>query len=147
MQNKAPLSGSTFNNINYYLFDVESRLRNILNAEPSRNTAGGGVAFFQSGNNNLTYNNFDLDFKVAPQHRELLPQALEQLGKNSSRFDFRFYVTPSVSYRHLHEQKQSTQQEVNTVSLESSYQVNPSEAIHQSPAIGYETGFGIGLCT
>ena len=143
VQNKVSLSGNTLNNINYYLFDVESRLRNILNAEPSRNTAG-GVAFFQSRNNNLSYNDFDLDLKVQPEHKELLPQALEQLGKNSSRFDFRFYITPSVSYRHLHEQKQNKQQEINTVSVESGNQVSPSEAIHQNPAIGYETGFGLG---
>ena len=69
---------------------------------------------------------------------------MEQLGRNSSRFDFRFYITPSVSYRHLNEQKQNAQQEVNTVSLESNYKVKPSQAIHQSPAIGYETGFGLG---
>jgi hypothetical protein len=142
VQNKTPLSGNTLSNINYYLFDVESRLRSILNAGPSQNTAG-GVAFFQSGNN-LSYHGFDIDLKVGSEYKELLPQALEQLSKNSSRFDFRFYITPSVSYRHLHEQKQNVQQQVNTVSLESSYKVKPSEAIHQSPAIGYETGFGLG---
>ena len=69
--------------------------------------------------------------------------ALEQLGKKSSRFDFRFYVTPSVSYRRLKEKSQTTVQ-VNTVSVESSYKVKPSQAINQSPAIGYETGFGLG---
>jgi hypothetical protein len=124
------------------LFDITSRLKSILNAQPLRNTSG-GVAFFQLKRNSVTQNNFDLDFKVAPEHAELLPQAFEQLSKNSSRFDFRFYVTPSVSYRHLNEQKQNTQQEVNTVSLESN-KVKPSQAIHQNPAIGYETGFGLG---
>ena len=141
-QVKVDVAGISLKNINYYLFDVESRLRNILNTQPSQNSAG-GVAFFQS-RNSLSYNDFDLNLKVAPEHKELLPQAFEQLSKNSSRFDFRFYITPSVSYRHLHEQKQSTQQDANTVSLESSYKVQPSEAIHQSPAIGYETGFGLG---
>ncbi len=136
-------TSSALSSINYYLFDVTSRLRSILNAEPLNNKSG-GVAFFQLRKNSVSHNNFDLDFKVSPERTELFPQALEQLGKNSSRFDFRFYVTPSISYRHLNEQKQNTQQEVNTVSLESNYKVKPSQAIHQSPAIGYETGFGLG---
>lgn len=142
-QNKNAGSLSTLNSINYYLFDVTSRLKSILNTQPSQNTSG-GVAFFQLRKNSMTGNNFDLDFRVESKHTELFPQALEQLGKNSSRFDFRFYVAPSISYRHLNEQKQSTQQKVNTVSLESNYKVKPSQAINQSPAIGYETGFGLG---
>ena len=141
-QNKTAIASSTLNNINYYLFDVTSRLRSILNAQPSQNT-GGGVAFFQLRRNTDSHNNFDIDFKVGPKHTELFPQALEQLGRNSSRFDFRFYFTPSVSYRHLKEQNQTTPQEVNTVSLESN-KIKPSQAIHQNPAIGYETGFGLG---
>jgi hypothetical protein len=141
-QTKIAIASSTLNNINYYLFDITSRIKSILNAQPSENT-GGGMAFFQLKRNTNSHNNFDLDFKVEPEHTELFPQALEQLGKNSSRFDFRFYITPSVSYRHLNEQKQNTQQEVNTVSLESN-KVKPSQAIHQNPAIGYETGFGLG---
>lgn len=137
-------SASTLINMNYYLFDVESRLKSILNAGPSQSRSG-GVAFFQSrynNNNDISYN--DIDFRTQPGHSDLFPQALEQLSRNSSRLDFRFYITPSVSYRNLHEQKQSTPQDVNTVSLQSSSTVNPSQAIHQSPAIGYETGFGLG---
>lgn len=131
-----------FNSTNYYLFDITSRLKSILNTQPSQNEKG-GIAFFQSrNNNNITYNEFD--YKVAPEHTEIIPKALEQLGKTSSRFDFRFYITPSISYRHLNEQKQHSSSEVNTVSLESDYKVNPSQAIHHSPAIGYETGLGLG---
>jgi hypothetical protein len=142
-QKEIVTTSSALNNINYYLFDVTSRLKSILNAQPLNNRSG-GVAFFQLRENNTAHNDFDIDIKVGPEHTELFPQALEQLSRNSSRFDFRFYVTPSVSYRHLNEQNQSTQQEVNTVSLESNYKVKPSQAIHQSPAIGYETGFGLG---
>ena len=43
---KIAIASSALNNINYYLFDVTSRLRSILNAQPLQNT-GGGVAFFQ----------------------------------------------------------------------------------------------------
>ncbi len=143
-QNKNVAVSSSLNNVNYYLFDITSRLKSILNTKPSENTKG-GLAFFQARykSNNIVYNN-SFDFRVQPQHTDLIPQALEELGKSSSKFDFRFYITPSVSYRHLSEQKQNAQQEINTVSLESSYKVKPSQAIHQSPAIGYETGFGLG---
>lgn len=134
-------SFASLKNINNYFFDVTSRLKSILNSKPVSNRSG-GFAFFLSKSNNISYSN-DFDFRVQPKHTDLFPQALEQLSKNSSRFDFRFYITPSVSYRHLNEQKGKTGQP-NTVALESNYQVNPSQAIHQSPAIGYETGFGLG---
>ncbi|HVX25064.1 MAG TPA: hypothetical protein VHB70_01885 [Parafilimonas sp.] len=144
IQKRSFAKASTINNINYYLFDVESRLRSILNAPPSENRSG-GVAFFQSPYNNNDINYFQgNDFKVGPRHSDLFPQALEQISKNASRLDFRFYFTPSISYRHLHEQNQSAPQDVNTVSLQSGSTVKPSSAIHQNPAIGYETGFGIG---
>lgn len=134
-------TSSALGNANYYLFNLTSRLKSILNTNPSQ-TRSGGVAFFQSGNTSLAYNDFDL--QVKPEHTELFPKALEQLGKNSDRFNFRFYITPSISYRHLSEHNQTSNKETNTVSLESSYKVNPSQAIHHNPAIGYETGFGLG---
>ena len=132
-------SSSALNNINYYLFDVTSRLKSILNTNPSP-VRNGDFAFFKSQNSVLKYSNINL--MIAPEHTDLFPDALEQLSKNSDRFDFRFYVTPSISYRRLDE-KRELKNGANT-SLESSYKVNPSQAIHQAPAIGYETGFGLG---
>src|SRR6185436_15058251 len=64
---------------------------------------------------------------------------------SSSRFDFRFYITPSISYRRLVEEKTQNASGKNAgVSLESNYKIDPSEAINHSPAIGYETGVGLG---
>ncbi len=136
--NNASLS---LDNVNYYLFNLTSRLKSILNTDPSQ-VKSGGVAFFKPRITELKYDN-DFDFKVEPEHTDLFPNALQQLSKNSTRFDFRFYVTPSVSYRHLNEKEQASNAG-KTIALESSYKVNPSQAIHQRPAIGYETGFGLG---
>ena len=131
----------TFQNIDNYLFDVTSRLRSILNTEPA-NLSKGGVAFFTQGNTDFTYINFDV--KMPYEHKDLLP-SLDKLGKTSSRFDFRFYITPSVSYRKLKEKDPSAQADKNSgTSLESAYRIDPSKAINQSPALGFETGFGLG---
>lgn len=133
----------TFKNIDNYLFDVTSRLRSLLStgaAVPYK----GGAAFFISGRKEFSYdNNFDL--KVSGDRKELLP-SLNQLGKTSSRFDFRFYVTPSVSYRRLKESDNHSTQKDNLAgaSLESDFRIDPSVAINHSAAIGYETGVGLG---
>ena len=132
---------TSFKNIDDYLFDVTSRLKSILNTE-SVHQQGGGAAFFSHGRNESSYTNFDLG--MLPNKRESLA-ALDKLGKSSSRFDFRFYVTPSVSYRKLDEGTNNAKENKNAgASLESDYRVDPSTAINQSPALGYETGVGLG---
>lgn len=136
----ADKSLTTFANIDNYLFDITSRLKSILNAEPVH-YANGGVAFFTQTNNDINYNNFDLRF---PNERKDFLPSLDQLGKNSSRFDFRFYVTPSISYRRLNERNKSSASKNTGAALESDYHVDPSKAINQSPAFGYETGVGLG---
>lgn len=74
--------------------------------------------------------------------------ALRKLKKQSSRFDFRFYVTPSISYRAIHHKNEVQNDSAKTVALsapiESNYKIDPNQAINQRPAIGYETGFGLG---
>jgi hypothetical protein len=135
-------SSSKVRSLNYYLFDVESRLRSILNSEPPVTNVKGGAAFFSSRNHDIAFNDFDL--KVQPSRADILPSAFEKLGQSSSRFDFRFYITPSISYRRLNEQGDKTSTKNTGVSLESNYKINPSQAIHHLPAIGYETGFGLG---
>jgi len=134
-------SSPTFKNIDNYLFDVTSRLKGILNTGPVQQSRG-GVAFFSQGNSEISYNDFDL--KV-PERKDL-SLGLDQLGKNSSRFDFRFYVTPSISYRRLDEKNQASKDanKNSGASLESDYRIDPSKAINQSPALGYETGVGLG---
>ncbi|MBV9963312.1 MAG: hypothetical protein JO072_13795 [Parafilimonas sp.] len=134
-------SSGTLRSIDSYLFNVTSRLRSILNTEPVH-YSNGGVAFFTPRNNDLDYDNFNLQVPYE-RKKDLLP-SLDQLGKNSSRFDFRFYITPSISYRRLDEKKTSGDTKNSGAALESDYRVDPSKAINQSPAFGYETGFGIG---
>ncbi|HEX5150988.1 MAG TPA: hypothetical protein VFW07_06045 [Parafilimonas sp.] len=132
---------TSFKNIDDYLFDVTSRLKSILNTE-SVHQYKGSAAFFSYGRNENFYTNFDL--KVLPNKRESLA-ALDKLGKSSSRFDFRFYAAPSVSYRRLDESGENSKENKNAgASLESDYRVDPSTAINQSPALGYETGVGLG---
>jgi hypothetical protein len=132
------ISFSSFRNINNYLFDITSRLKTILNSgTPS---SKGGVAFFTDRRNDIAY--YDINFQAPVQHNDLLP-SLNQLGKTSSRFDFRFYLTPSISYRRLDEKSQDTKASTGA-SLESDYRIKPSNAINQSPSVGYETGAGLG---
>lgn len=132
------ISYSSFRNIDNYLFDITSRLKTILNSgTPS---SKGGAAFFTDRRNDIAY--YDINLQVPIQHNDFLP-SLNQLGKTSSRFDFRFYLTPSISYRRLNEKSQNTNAN-SGASLESDYRIKPSNAINQSPAIGYETGAGLG---
>ena len=141
-----PASGtrsSTFtNNFNYYLFDLSSRLKSILSSKPADGRSG-GAAFFGSSNHAIAFN--DLELNVPRSNTELLPSALEKLSKTSSRFDFRFYATPSISYRRLNEHNtQQTTSKTEGSTLESNYKVDPSQAINHSPAMGFETGVGLG---
>lgn len=131
----------TIKNIDNYLFDVTSRLKSILNTEPSR-ASSGGVAFFMSRRKEELQND-DFDFAGLSTYKNLLP-SFDKLGKTSSRFDFRFYATPSISYRRLKEKEQNTDAKSSGASLESDYRVNPSKAINHTPALGYETGIGLG---
>ena len=134
-------SFTSFKNIDDYLFDVTSRLKSILNTEPIHQQRG-GAAFFSHGRNESSYANFDL--KMLPGRREPLPN-FEKLGKSLSHFDFRVYVTPSISYRTLAERDENSKTNKNTgASLESDYRIDPSTAIDQTPALGYETGVGLG---
>ena len=133
-------SYSSLRNIDNYLFDITSRLKTILNSgTPSYK---GGVAFFTDRRNDIAYNDINLQVPVPAQHNDLLP--LNQLGKTSSRFDFRFYITPSISYRRFDEKTQPVNTTNQGASLESDYRIKPSNAINQSPALGYETGAGLG---
>jgi len=133
-------SSLSFKNINNYLFNVTSRLKSLLSSEPAH-VSSGGVAFFNSGKNENNYND-NFDFPGIYSNKGLL--SLDQLGKSSSHFDFRFYLTPSISYRRLKEKDQNNNIKNSGAALETGYHINPSKAINQTPALGYETGVGLG---
>jgi len=133
-------SFTSFKNIDNYLFDITSRLKSILNSGTVNYSKAGGVAFYSTGKS-IPYSTFSL-----PAHSTYKELSLNNLGKSSSNFDFRFYLTPSISYRRLaeDEQKLNGNTETSGASLESDNRINPSKAINQSPALGYETGVGLG---
>jgi hypothetical protein len=132
------ISYSSLRNIDSYLFDITSRLKTILNSGTAY--PAGGAAFFTTRGSDISYN--DINLQVPIQRTDFLP-SLNQLGKSSSRFDFRFYITPSVSYRRLDE-KTPKANASSGASLESDYRIQPSSAINQSPALGIETGASLG---
>ncbi|MFT4155991.1 hypothetical protein [Parafilimonas sp.] len=134
----------TFRNIDNYFFNITSRLRSILNSGPAY-TPAGSAAFFQPGKSSFNYSYHDyFELKALSKHKDILP-SLKNFGRglDLSGLDFRFYLTPSVSYRRLKENTGSAKQSTDA-SSESSSSVNPSVAINQSPALGYETGLGLG---
>lgn len=133
---------TSFKNIDNYLFDITSRLRSILNSDPVNYSKAGGVAFYSSYKAH-TYPEFSLQVPSSSP-KELLP--LNKLGKSSSKFDFRFYLTPSMGYRRLTEKEQKTDEasSASGASLESDNRISPSKAINHSPAMSYETGVGLG---
>lgn len=75
-------------------------------------------------------------------------KALDKLKNKSSRFEFRFYVTPAVSYRILNHKNDVSatdmKPDAGIAPIEANYNIDPKKAINQRPAIGYETGFGLG---
>lgn len=133
---------TSFRNIDNYLFDITSRLRSILNSDPLSGSKSGGVAFYSAAKN-PTYPSFNIP--VSANQRELLP-SLNKLGKSSSNFDFRVYLTPSVGYRRLsgEDTKNTADADNAGASLESDNRIDPSEAINHNPAFSYETGVGLG---
>lgn len=68
--------------------------------------------------------------------------------KNSiSKFDFQFYLTPSVSYRRLtdNEQGKAASTYVSALSLATSpFVFDVNKLVSHKPAIGYEVGFSMG---
>lgn len=81
-----------------------------------------------------------------PEQNNQNNKPLDRLQKSSSRFDFRFYITPSVSYRRLLNEKgeEITGTQNTLVPYETSLISDASRAIRHAPATGYETGIGIG---
>lgn len=104
--------------------------------------------FEKAGFSNEDYQ-FEEDFYInvsIPEEEVQNNKPLDRLQRNSSRFDFRFYVTPSVSYRRLVSEKgvEITGGQPSLVPYETSLIADASKAIRHSPATGYETGLGIG---
>lgn len=142
---KVPFTLTEKNFASYY-FDLQSRLSNILNVPVDKEA--GGVAFFSLPRFNSSINSmYDFDFLATQLDLKNTP--FQKLSNSSSKFDFRFYLTPSVSYRRLTKSNKGTDVAGSTpggifLPVESKYQIKPSQAADHHPALGYETGFGLG---
>lgn len=71
---------------------------------------------------------------------------LKRLKKSSQKFDFQFYVTPSVSYRRLVDNASGalTKSYITALPYESNYVVDVNQVIRHRPSIGYEIGANLG---
>src|SRR5205814_3408045 len=65
---------------------------------------------------------------------------------NSSKFDFQFYVTPSISYRRLVDDAQGklSKHYITALPLAANYMVDVNRVIRHRSAAGYEIGLSLG---
>ncbi|QEC67512.1 PorT family protein [Panacibacter ginsenosidivorans] len=75
--------------------------------------------------------------------------SLLNIGKRSSKLDFQFFVTPSISYRRLVDDVQGSLSKsyVTALPYASNYIVDLNHVIQHRPAAGYEIGFSLGYNT
>lgn len=66
--------------------------------------------------------------------------------RNFPRLDFQFYVTPSVSYRRLVDEKTGNpvQSFVSAIPVSAKYYLDVNQVVHHRPALGSEVGFALG---
>ncbi|MGN6617048.1 MAG: hypothetical protein ACTHJ5_07710 [Ilyomonas sp.] len=62
------------------------------------------------------------------------------------KLDFQFYVTPSVSYRRLIDEKTGNpvQSFVSAIPVSANYSLDVNQVVHHRPALGSEVGFALG---
>lgn len=127
----------------------------IINDKPSGNTAATNKPYssrkrklnrniFQSGINNNdedpTVENYFNDFAYQPNHKK----------RTKSKFELQFYVTPSISYRKLEDDKirmlyaatPAATSTTNNVPIAQT-QVNVNTIVRHTPALGMEVGAGL----
>jgi hypothetical protein len=75
--------------------------------------------------------------------------SLINLGKGSSKLDFQFYVTPSISYRRLVDDVEGSLSKsyITALPYASNYVVDLNHVIQHRPAAGFEIGFSLGYNT
>lgn len=125
--------------------ELKFQSRNLFDKMPKNKR----LNFLTSFPEYLTKRNIDktIQFPVAEVNKDLNHKnTFEKLKNKSSKFEFRFYITPSVSYRiQNHTNDIAKIDSITTITpVESNFNIDPDNAINQRPAIGYETGFGLG---
>jgi len=90
-------------------------------------------------------NKFNLDFDYnTPKVTSSSP--FSKIGSKTTRLDFQFYLTPSISYRRLVDDANGTltKSYITALPLEANYVVDLNRVIQHRPAAGYEIGFAVG---
>lgn len=97
---------------------------------------------FYSSDNSLMKRDFNNNIP-----KTISNSALSRISKTSSKFDFQFYLTPSISYRRLigeADNKLSNSYYITALPYASNYVVDLERTIQHRPGAGYEIGFTLG---
>lgn len=70
--------------------------------------------------------------------------AKEIIKKKLSKFNFQFYLTPSVSYRRLTDANGKTAKPYTAIPASADYQLDLGQVVKHTPSIGAEVGFALG---
>ncbi len=73
-----------------------------------------------------------------------LLNAADIIRKKLSRFNFQFYITPSVSYRRLTDAKGKAAQSYTAIPLSANYKIDINNIVKHTPSAGAEVGFALG---
>lgn len=74
------------------------------------------------------------------------PSPLSKISGKESKFDFQFFITPSISYRRLVDDFHGdlSRSYITALPVTSNYIVDIDNAVQHAPATGYEVGFSLG---
>ena len=64
--------------------------------------------------------------------------------KKLSKFNFQFYVTPSISYRQLTDAKGKAARSYTAIPLSANYKIDINNIVKHTPSAGAEVGFALG---
>jgi hypothetical protein len=64
--------------------------------------------------------------------------------KKLSKFNFQFYITPSISYRQLTDAKGKAARSYTAIPLSSNYKIDINNIVKHTPSVGAEVGFALG---
>jgi hypothetical protein len=64
--------------------------------------------------------------------------------KKLSKFNFQFYITPSISYRQLTDAKGKAARSYTAIPLSANYKIDINNIVKHTPSIGAEVGFALG---
>jgi len=73
-----------------------------------------------------------------------LLNASDIILKKLSKFNFQFYITPSISYRQLTDAKGKAARSYTAIPLSANYKIDINNIVKHTPSIGAEVGFALG---